>query len=178
MIIGIAGPIASGKSTLARALVKKFSLKLIGFGEFVRHEAKARGMDATNRRVLQELGQSLVDEDVAAFVHSVFARADFRPADGVVMDGIRHENVWREVVAYASLHGSTARLIYLDMPDEDRHRRLEARGISSDQSLAQDLHASEADVHNRLANQAELRLDALRPEDDMLATIAAGLELD
>jgi cytidylate kinase len=59
MIIGIAGPIASGKSTLARGLAQVFSLKLIGFGEYVRHEAQARGLDVADRRVLQDLGQSL-----------------------------------------------------------------------------------------------------------------------
>jgi len=177
MIIGIAGPIASGKSTLARALAQAFSLKLIGFGEYVRHEAQARGLDVSDRRVLQDFGQSLVDEDVASFVRGVLERAKVRPADRVVMDGVRHQSVWDEIVTFALSRRSAARLIFLEMPEAERRRRLSARGMSYDQVQIQDRHASEADVHARLAGKADLRLDALQDRYTMLTFIRSKLDL-
>lgn len=177
MIIGIAGPIASGKSTLARALSREYSLRLIGFGEYVRHEAQARGLDTADRLVLQDLGQSLVDEDAGSFVQGVFQRAKVRSADRIVLDGVRHCSVWDEILSFASSRGSTARLIFLEMSEPERRRRLDARGMSYDQALIQDRHASEVEVHARLADRADLRLDALQERAAMLAYIGSRLEL-
>jgi dephospho-CoA kinase len=177
MIIGIAGPIASGKSTFARSLAGRHSFKLIGFGEYVRRVARARGLDAADRRVLQDLGQSLVDQDVKSFVEGVFDHANFSPAERILLDGIRHETVWDEIIAFAASQGSSAKLIFLEMPEEERQRRLSMRGLSEDQANAQDTHASEADVRDRLLNRADLRLGALQSEESMLASIAARLGL-
>jgi dephospho-CoA kinase len=177
MIIGIAGPIASGKSTLARALAQEFSLKLISFGDFVRQEARVRGLDVADRQVLQDLGQSFVDEDVCSFVAEVFAHAGYRLGDRVVLDGVRHEYVWEEISVFAASHGSPARLVFLVMSEEERHKRLNARGTSSDQASALDRHASEAEVRVRLANKADVRLDALQSHGSMLALIARQLGL-
>jgi dephospho-CoA kinase len=177
MIIGIAGSIASGKSTLARALANEFSLKLIAFGDFVRQEARARGLDVGDRQVLQDLGQSLVDEDVSSFVAGVFTRADYRAEDRIVLDGVRHESVWEEISALAASHESTASLVFLVMPEEERRNRLTARGLSADQVSALDRHASEADVRVRLAEKADIRVDALQSREVMLALIAHQLGL-
>jgi dephospho-CoA kinase len=177
MIIGISGPIASGKSTFARALAGSFSFKLTGFGEYVRREARSRGLDAADRRVLQDLGQSLVDRDVKSFVEGVFDQANFTPTECIVLDGIRHETVWDEIVAFASSKGSSAKLIFLNMPEEERRRRLSMRGLSQDQANAQDTHASEADVRDRLLDRADFLVDALQPEVTMLASVAARLGL-
>jgi dephospho-CoA kinase len=177
MIVGISGLIASGKSTFARALARRYSLKLIGFGEYVRGEAQARGLDAADRRVLQDLGQSLVDQDVKSFVGGVFDHANFSPTERIVLDGIRHETVWDEIVAFATRQGSSAKLIFLEIPEEERRRRLSVRGLPQDQANAQDTHASEADVRDRLLDRADFRLDALRSEESMLASVAARLDL-
>jgi dephospho-CoA kinase len=177
MIIGISGPIASGKSTFARALAERFSAKLVGFGEYVRREACSRGLDASDRRVLQDLGQSLVDRDVKSFVAGVFDHANFSPNERIVVDGIRHETVWDEIIVFASSKRSSAKLIFLEMPEEERRRRLGARGLSRDQADTQDTHATEADVRNRLLDRADLRLDALQSEESMMSSVNARLGL-
>lgn len=177
MIIGIAGTIASGKSTLARALACEYSLKLVSFGEFVRHEARARGLDPYDRLVLQDLGQSLVVEDVGSFIRGVFGFAKVQPADRIVLDGVRHHIVWDEIVTFASMRGSIARLIFLEMPDQERLRRLISRGISMDRILLEDRHVSEKEVHVGLTEKADLRLDAMLDHDVMLAYVGAQLEL-
>lgn len=178
MIIGVAGPIASGKSTFAKALAQRFSLKLIGFGQYVRHVARGKGLDDSNRRILQDLGQSLVEDDARAFVQGVFAHASFQRTDGVVLDGIRHDSVWLEILAFASSHGSIARLVLLDMPEEERRKRLKTRALSLDEIEEQDRHPSEADVRDRLPSRADLRLDVLQPQELLLASVGGSFGLE
>lgn len=178
MIVGIAGPIASGKSALGRALAQHFSAKLISFGEYVRDQARARGIDTSNRRALQDLGQSLVAGNVQSFVERVFDWTDFHVGHHVILDGVRHSVVWNEVVNFAALHRETAKLIFLEMAEEDRQRRLAARGISRDEAASQDNHASEMDVPHRLRAEADLRVDALQDEAAMVATVRRVLGID
>lgn len=178
MIVGIAGRIASGKSTLARALAGKYSFKLISFGNYVRQEAQAQGLDVSDRQVLQEFGQFLVEESATSFVHGVFHRASYKPEDRVVLDGVRHESVWDEIVAFGSSHRSPVALIFLEMAEEERRRRLTTRGLSLDEALAQDQHKSELDVDARLSSKASIHIDGLQDQESMLATIAARLGLD
>jgi dephospho-CoA kinase len=178
MIVGIAGRIASGKSTLARALAGRYSFKLISFGNYVRQEAQARGLDVSDRQVLQDFGQSLVDESATSFVHGVFHRAHYQPTDRVVLDGVRHESVWDEIVAFGSSHRSPVALIFLEMAEEERRRRLTARGLSLDEALAQDRHKSESDVDARLSSKADIHIDGLQDQESMLSSIGVRLGLD
>ena len=80
-------------------------------------------------------------------------------------------------MVFASSHGSTATLIFLDMPESERHKRLDARGVSGDEVLTDDWHASEVDIHAKLADMANLRVDALQDRAAMLAYIGARLRL-
>ncbi len=171
MIIGVAGPIASGKSTLSRALATRFSAKLLSFGDYVRHVARSRGIDVSDRRALQDLGQSLVAGDVRSFVSGALDLANVSKSGDAILDGVRHHAVWTEIVTVASLNGQSAKLVFLDMPEQERQRRLAIRGLSRDQAVAQDSHACEADVQQRLKSQADLRVDALMTEAAMVAVI-------
>src|SRR4051812_5864726 len=109
MIVGIAGPIASGKSTLGRALAERFSAKLVSFGDYVRHKARTRAINISNRGALQDLGQSLVTGDVQSFVLDVFGWANFRQGSHIILDGVRHYTVWNEVLTFASSHREAAK---------------------------------------------------------------------
>lgn len=178
MIVGIAGRIASGKSTLARALAGKYSFKLISFGNYVRQEAQARGLEVSDRQVLQDFGQSLVEESATSFVRGVFHRANYKPEDRVVLDGVRHESVWDEIVAFGSSHRSPVALIFLEMAEEERRRRLTARGLSLYEALAQDRHKSESEVDARLSSKAGIHIDGLQDQESMLASIGVQLGLN
>jgi dephospho-CoA kinase len=178
MIVGIAGRIASGKSTLARALAGKYSFKLISFGNYVRQEAQARGLEVSDRQVLQDFGQSLVEESPTLFVRGVFHRANYQSEDRVVLDGIRHESVWNEIMALGSSHRSPVALIFMEMAEEERRRRLTSRGLSPDEASVQDRHKSESDVDARLSGIANIHIDGLQDQESMLASIGVRLGLD
>jgi dephospho-CoA kinase len=175
MIVGIAGPIASGKSTLGRALAERFSAKFVNFGDYVRHIARTRAIDISDRRALQDLGQSLVTRDVRSFVLGAFEWVNFREGNHVVLDGVRHDTVWKEVLTFASLHREAAKLIFLEMLEDERQRRLAARGLSRDEAATQESHVSETDVQLRLRDDADLLVDALQDGPAMVAAVGRYL---
>lgn len=160
MIFGIAGKIASGKSTLARALAARIGGERLGFGDYVREVARSKGLDFTDRNVLQELGQQLVTADPAAFVGGILRNANYASGRPIVFDGVRHVVVWNEIADVARLSGDAATLVYLDMPEEIRRARLAARGLSITAASAFDKHVSEQELDGDLQTAATMKLDA------------------
>ncbi|MCS7093191.1 MAG: AAA family ATPase [Patescibacteria group bacterium] len=59
MIIGLVGPIASGKGTVVEYLVKKYSFIGFSLSLIVHQEAKKRGILSPDRETLQNLGNEL-----------------------------------------------------------------------------------------------------------------------
>jgi dephospho-CoA kinase len=160
MYIGIAGKIASGKSTLARAVAPRLNARRLGFGDYVRSIARAQGLDASNRSVLQELGQGLATCNPSAFVGGLLSRAVCNPSEDVVIDGIRHVAIWQEIGVVAAKTGGAALLVFLDMPEATRQERLAARGLDRQTADGFDEHASESELEYRLREIADLILDA------------------
>jgi cytidylate kinase len=120
-ILGIAGQIGSGKSSLARELCKRLNGKLISFGSFVRSEANRRGI-RIDRAALQRLGEDLIAElGPDEFVRQVLYSDSI--TSSIVIDGIRHVEIWQAIRSIAP--GSI--LVYLDVPDEIRIARLQQR---------------------------------------------------
>lgn len=171
MIIGIAGQIASGKSTLGRALAARLDAKLLSFGAYVRHIANEQGIDPTSRQALQEFGQKLVDESTTAFVENILTWGNYTTGQRIIFDGIRHEPVWLEIVAFARRNNDTAKLIFLEIPEQERQRRLAARGLTAADTSTFDKHASERDLGGYLRNSADLRLKGQNDTVDLVETI-------
>ncbi len=90
----------SGKSTLAAQLSGELGASLTSFGDFVRHLALEGGREPA-RSVLQEIGQRAVDADPRAFVRNFLAWSAVDPARPVVIDGLRHAVVLRELRGWA-----------------------------------------------------------------------------
>jgi dephospho-CoA kinase len=161
MIVGIAGKIASGKSTLARALAARLGAKHLGFGDYVRATAQSRGLDHTDRLTLQNLGQQLVTDDPAAFVCGILSWADYKSAHRpIIFDGVRHNVVWEQIMEFARRNGDNAILVYLDMPESRRQARLAARGLDKEAASAFDQHSSEREIDTHLQSAVNLRLNA------------------
>src|SRR5216683_5953864 len=99
MLIALAGPMGSGKSTVSRALAARLNARILGFGEYVRVCARERGLDADDRTVLQDLGQKLVAKYPIAFVRDAVRWAGHQPGNRIIFDGIRHETVWDAILA-------------------------------------------------------------------------------
>jgi len=171
MIVGIAGKIASGKSTLARAVAGRLKARRLGFGDYVRSIAESRGLDPSDRKVLQTIGQDLVTENPSAFVSGVLSFAGYTPPENIVFDGVRHWAIWQEIQALAAQTHDTAYLVFLDMPEEMRRQRLVARSLDRETVDAFDRHANEADLGARLRQAADLTLDARLDETQLVEKV-------
>src|SRR5574341_206680 len=98
----------------------------VSFGDHVRAEARRLGLDDSAREVLQAVGEALIGAGWERFCRSVLAQADWTPGRPLVIDGVRHVQAvetLRPLVAPAAL-----RLVYLEVPESVRERRLRNRG--------------------------------------------------
>src|SRR4051812_35017375 len=119
--IGISGRIGAGKSTVAQELAALLGWPEVSFGNHVRAAASERGL-GTDRAVLQDLGQRLIDErGFDAFVADVLTAAAIDHGQPFVIEGIRHVGA---LDALTRVCNGDILLAYLEAPAEDRARRL------------------------------------------------------
>src|SRR5690349_9905815 len=117
-IIAFSGLPQTGKTTLARLLARELQCKFVSFGDFVRREALNRGILNATRQDLQNLGQSLVTENVREFCRNVLRTVNFSPGEQVVLDGVRHQKVL-EVISEIS-HRQPIKLVLLIASEKTR----------------------------------------------------------
>jgi hypothetical protein len=148
-------------------LAQVFSWKHARFSDFIRKEAAARGQNPEDTRVLQLIGQSLVDEHVADFVDGVLQSVDWRLGQNLVLDGLRHADVFREL--QRKISGSCdIRVVHVALADKaeraDRVKRSE--GVTDDQFAVYDTDATETEVEETPAF-ANLTVNGLDPRGEL-----------
>jgi len=156
MILGFAGKISSGKSTITSRLAETLRWKRASCGDHVRKVAAARGIPDT-RHNLQELGQNLMSSDVMLFCNSVLKEANWNQGDSIIIDGIRHKEA---VETFRSL-GSPSRfgLVFLDLNNSELEIR-RAKNLSRVPDHEADKHRSEHQIlDDSLKDGADLVLD-------------------
>jgi cytidylate kinase len=171
--VAISGRIGAGKSTVARELSSLLGWPEVSFGDYVRAQAKERGL-GVERGVLQDLGQQLIEEHgFDDFLGKVLAEAGIDPAEqAFVIEGVRH------VGALEALHravGAEVVLVYLEAPDEERTERLRAREGVDAPVETWERHETEMDVKGELPERADL---VVRASDAASAADAIARFLD
>jgi cytidylate kinase len=140
-MILIAGPVRSGKSTLARRVADRFGGIRVGFGDAVRQRAQALGLP-DERGFWQQVGEEWVARDPGGLCDAVLA-----PTAGqalVVVDGVRHRSIHdllRERVGSRRVV-----LVFVDADVRVRRDRLASDGIgyeAMDQVLG---HSTETEL--------------------------------
>ena len=136
MIIGIVGPIASGKSILSDMLVRRGFVK-VSFSEEVRAEATKRGIQI-ERKHLQDLGNLLREQEGDDYwAKRVIARME--KGKNTVVEGIRHP---AEVQALRALQEFV--LIGVTAPVAQRYQWIMMRGKDSDPASLEGVKAIDA----------------------------------
>ncbi|MEW6325983.1 MAG: hypothetical protein AB1487_00040 [Thermodesulfobacteriota bacterium] len=74
IIIGLTGSFGSGCGTLQDVLEKEFKFKGVKLSEEVRQEARKRGKNENDRRVLQDIGNDLRKNNGHGYLASFFVR--------------------------------------------------------------------------------------------------------
>jgi dephospho-CoA kinase len=173
MIIAISGRIGSGKTTLANAVSDRMGAKVAGFGDFVRTKARAQGLDVSDRRVLQDIGQNLVAADAVSFLDEALSWAGHKTGSVLVLDGLRHASVWDALVARQTDGLEQTRLVYLVIEERERRRRLLDRGLTERDIAAADAHPAEQSLNLRLRGAADFLIYATSSLDEMVQAVVA-----
>ena len=125
-IIGIAGPIAAGKGTIAKYFEEK-GAEVVRFSQplFAAVDALALPLDREHLSRLSNIVRVEFGQDVLA--KALAAKVTKSEANLVVVDGIRRPG---DVQAFAMMEGFV--FVYVDAPIELRHSRMQKRGEKAD----------------------------------------------
>ncbi|MGB5970004.1 MAG: AAA family ATPase [Spirulinaceae cyanobacterium] len=174
MVLGFAGQIASGKSTLSKEIAKYLGWQRVSFGDYVRTIAQYQGLDES-REVLQTIGASLMNQGKTQFCESVLAEANWKPEHPLVIDGIRHSeivSILRQIVSPLDFS-----LIFVFVNESVRCNRLVERGFSNYQHQQKiEADSTEVQVQNILSKIADLTLDGTHNSKDLVQEIVIWMQ--
>lgn len=124
MIIGVIGPIASGKDKVAEIFEKKYGFKKIVTSNFLRAEAEKRGIKVVDRYVLLRVQAELRREHGDDYIiNSVSRKIRENKWDSVVVDGLR-----TPIDVLEAKRRLKARIILVNAKPEIRFLRQKKRG--------------------------------------------------
>jgi len=169
LVLGISGAMGSGKSLVGKAVAETLGWPCASFGEYVRTFARTQGLDDSNRDVLQDLGELLVETDARQFCRCVLAQLNWKSGEPLVIEGVRHKQVadaLRKLVAPMDF-----RVVYLEVDEETRKARLLARGTTEEEMKRMEDHPTEKQVKTDIPRIADLRLAGTKPLGEMVREI-------
>ena len=174
IVLGFAGKIASGKSTLSKEISQHLGWQYISFGDYVRTVARSRNLEES-REVLQNLGASLIDLGVEKFCQSVLAQVNWKPLQPLVIDGIRHVEVVK--ILRRIISPLEFRLVFICIDEKILNARLNERNIIHYQNY-QDIetHSTEVQVQNLLPTIADLTVDGTKKTEELVQEIVSWMQ--
>jgi dephospho-CoA kinase len=169
-VVAFGGRIASGKSTLATAVVGQLEIPSVSFGDAVRAEAARRGLPA-DRATLQGLGDELIAAGWDTFVDTVVRQAHWDGVEPLVVDGVRHVEAVRALERRCAPHPVV--VVFIEAAPDQRAQRLARRGVGDQDIVAADSHPNEADLP-AVRDRADVVIDnGAELHDALEATLAA-----
>ena len=129
--------------------------------------AGQRGLDVTQRTVLQDLGHELVEADSRAFLDGALDWSSHLPGKDLVLDGLRHTKILAALRARAIDSNDPMVLIYLDTSLDVRQARVASRGVSLTKMIADEQHPAELDLYEGLRGAADLVLMGDKPIEEL-----------
>ncbi|MCA9366597.1 AAA family ATPase, partial [Candidatus Kaiserbacteria bacterium] len=128
MLFGIAGPTASGKTTVTDVLTGEYGAAYMRYSLILSDIATERGLDPTDKATLQDLYVTLREtrgEDWLA--KEVLQRARNIDSQNIVIEGNRRKVDLETLKAVASTRGEQLLLIFIDASPETRFVRYNSR---------------------------------------------------
>lgn len=133
-VIAVVGPIASGKTTVANILADKYEFSCYRLNQALYDEVDRRGLDRTERVVLQDVADDMRAKDGPAVLAKIITET-IKKEDGenYVIESIRNHN---EVLEIKKSFGEEVTVISVDTPIEIRYKRaVERKGQYKEQEL-------------------------------------------
>jgi dephospho-CoA kinase len=168
-VFAFSGPIGSGKSSVSKLFAAKILAAWNSFGTTVKEVAEERGL-ATDRESLQRLGAMLVKEDRNSFCRRVVTKATNDKDRAIVIDGLRHIDVLKELRVVVS--PKELMCVYVDTPRTIRLERLKTRdGLADNQVADLERHSTEIEVEQGLKAVADFVSDNSQSVEQCVDTI-------
>lgn len=159
-VIGVAGRVGSGKSSLATVLSEQSGWPVVRFSDYLKHLAAERGI-VSDRESLQRLGVECIEAGWGRFCSAVLEFGGWRPGDSVIVEGIRHPEAVGALNAVAA--PGRVFLVFLAADDVVIQARIRVRDGSEVELQKIESHPSDGGVGERLHAVTDIVLDASRP---------------
>ena len=171
-VVALAGPPASGKSTVARSLSRETNWPVVSFGQYILQIAQESDL-LLHRANLQKVGQALVDKGPRRFCEEVLHWASWQPGQPLILDGIRHVAVSEELRSLTA--PMSYYLVYLEIDQAVQQARLTKRG--SDPPRTADLNGdpTEVEVRRGVRERADVIVDGAKPISVVTSAIVRHL---
>lgn len=128
MIIGIAGPSASGKTTVAHLLEKEHSAVRMRYSALLSDMARERDLDPDDKETLQELYLSEREKRGEDFLaEEMYERVKLLHPNLLVIEGNRRKVDFQMLKKLAAERGENLLLIFIDASAETRLKRYNER---------------------------------------------------
>ena len=174
-IIALSGAKGVYTSALSFVLSELLRWKRAKFSDHIRELAKSSGEDPDDTAVLQRIGQQLVRQRPDAFVTAVLKKADWKSGDNLILDGLRHAEIFAELQKQTR-DSADLRVVHIAIQDRadraDRAKRSE--GFSDQEFERYDRDETEKQVEETPA-YASLRLNGGDPRGELARTIIRRL---
>lgn len=175
IVICFSGKITSGKTTLSQEIASLLRSPRVSFGEYVRNFARMRGQNFLDRSVLQQIGEELLKENFYEFCNSVLNQTIWRECYYLIVDGVRHLEVFEAIKEI--VRPKKTKLVYIELDTEIQTNRIYFR----DREGAIELRKYEEHSTERQAEQiksmSDLILDGNKPlfelKDELLTFITS-----
>ncbi len=173
-VLAFSGSIASGKSTLSLRIAEELNWQYASFGNHVRSVARVRGLEES-REILQNIGQSLIEEGWKQFCWSVLCQARWASGEPLVIDGIRH--VEAITTLRALIFPLELLLIFIDTSESIRETRLSQRSMAAYNDLQNvEDHPTEVQVKTQLRQVADMIVSGDKPIAEIIQEILVWLQ--
>ena len=128
MLIGIAGPTASGKTTVAKRLERDHGARRLRYSEILQEIARERGLDPDDKETLQELFTTIRDERGEEWLtEELKVRAAKVKVPLLVIEGNRRKVDVDTLHEVAAARGELLKFIFIDAGAEERFKRYNNR---------------------------------------------------
>ena len=161
LLVCFSGKIASGKTSLSKAVASQLECGWASFGSYLKAYAKEQGVDPSCRESLQELGQSRIDGDARSFCSDVLMSGGFVLGQDFVLDSVRHHEILPHLADLAS--PSEVRLVFIDTPNDVRRCRVRSRSQNEETDFERaDRHPVESGMNHEIQQRADVIIDGVQ----------------
>lgn len=176
-VIVLSGAIGTRRSAISIEVAKSLGWGRVKFSDFLKSQIEEDGLDPNDRRLLQKVGQSLVQTDIDRFIAGVLALAEtWEPGQNLIVDGLRHAEV--RLALSEKVEPSALYHVHVEVDEVTRQETAEKVGRIHERVLYRyDQDLTEAQIPKILPAYADDIVDGSLPLSIVAQKIASRVRM-